>query len=52
MGNYNLKYPIGEFVKPDIISNEILYQLITTIENFPKVLAAEIENLSAKGIGI
>lgn len=51
MGNYNLKYPIGEFVKPNIISNEILDEWINTIENFPKVLSSEIENLSAKELG-
>lgn len=48
MGNYNLKYPIGEFIKPDIISNEILVEWITTIENFPKILFTEVVNLTEK----
>lgn len=51
MGNYNLKYPIGEFIKPEIISNEILDQWITTIKKFPEELFSEVQNLTEKELG-
>lgn len=41
-----LKFPIGEFQKPDTISQNDLDSWITTIENFPRKIKALTENLS------
>lgn len=41
-----LKFPIGEFQKPDLISENDLKNWITTIENFPAEIKKRTENLS------
>ena len=41
-----LKYPIGKFEKPDIITKELLTQWINEIENFPGMLKKEVNALS------
>lgn len=41
-----LKFPIGEFQKPDLISENDLKNWITTIENFPSEIKKRTENLS------
>lgn len=41
-----LKFPIGEFQKPDLISENDLKNWITTIENFPTEIKKRTENLS------
>lgn len=41
-----LKFPIGEFQKPDLISKNDLENWITTIENFPTEIKKRTENLS------
>ena len=43
---YNLRYPIGEFIKPEIITAEILAKAIQTIADFPEKLKAEVSHLS------
>lgn len=42
----NLKYPIGQFLKPTEISAELLNSYISDIESFPDRLKAEVENLT------
>jgi len=42
----HLKFPIGEFKKPDTLTSEILGKYIKDIESFPKRLRAEVENLT------
>jgi DinB superfamily len=44
----NLKYPIGVFVKPDLISKTDIQKWIETIENFPKRIKNLTQNLSAE----
>ncbi len=39
---YKLKYPIGEFIKPNIITKDLIEAWISDIENFP----LEIENIT------
>jgi hypothetical protein len=41
-----LRFPIGEFQKPDSISQNDLETWITTIENFPRKIKTLTENLS------
>ena len=41
-----MKYPIGQFKMPDLVTPEILGKYITDIESFPKRLRAEVENLT------
>ena len=41
-----LKFPIGEFQKPDLISKDDLENWITAIENFPSKVKMLTENLS------
>jgi len=41
-----LKFPIGRFKKPNIITKEILQDWIADIEVFPKRLSEEVANLS------
>lgn len=43
---YNLRFPIGEFQKPEIISTEILLEAIETISAFPEKLKKEVEQLT------
>lgn len=40
-----LKFPVGKFVKPETITEEIIDSAISEIENFPNLVKAEIENL-------
>lgn len=44
--NYQLKFPIGEFVKPDAIDEHQIKIWINTIKNFPAKIKAETSNLS------
>ena len=44
--NYNLRFPIGEFEKPKIISDDLIKTWIQTISDFPTLLRAEVEHLS------
>lgn len=49
MENINLellKYPIGKFIKPDVISKEYINKCISVIETFPLKLKKEVESLS------
>ncbi|QQX78127.1 MULTISPECIES: YfiT family bacillithiol transferase [Aequorivita] len=46
MREHNLKYPIGHFVKPVLISRAELVNWIEIIETFPEVLQSEIETLA------
>jgi hypothetical protein len=41
-----LKYPIGEFEKPNFITKEILTQWISDISNFPNKLIFEVNHLT------
>jgi hypothetical protein len=41
-----LKYPIGNFIKPDTIDSELIDKWILDIEKFPKSVTALVENLS------
>ena len=43
---YNLRYPIGKFVKPEVITSDILAKAIQSIESFPKRLKVEVSTLS------
>jgi len=40
-----LKFPIGKFLKPDLITKEIIVSAIFQIENFPTLVKTEIQNL-------
>ncbi len=42
----NLKYPVGKFQKPEVITSEILQNCILTISEFPFVLQQELKKLS------
>lgn len=46
MIDYNLRYPVGEYQKPDIITEKILNYYISVIEIFPSKIRAETEHLS------
>lgn len=46
MNETNLQYPIGKFQKPDEFTDEILIELINTLEDFPSKIRTETENLS------
>lgn len=41
-----LKYPVGQYKKPDTFTKEILSTAISVIEDFPKKIKQETENLS------
>ena len=41
-----LRYPIGKFIKPEVITSEILANSIQTIADFPEKLKAEVSHLS------
>ncbi|CAN5654333.1 bacillithiol transferase BstA [soil metagenome] len=43
---YNLKYPIGEFKKPEKITREVVNEWIKTLEVFPTKLKKEVEGLN------
>ena len=47
MNEDKLKYPIGEFEKPAVITDEIISGWIDTIERFPQKITDEIENLNS-----
>ncbi|MFZ1321767.1 MAG: bacillithiol transferase BstA [Ignavibacteria bacterium] len=44
--DYNLRYPIGEFQKPEVITDKILNDYISVIENFPAKIRVETEHLT------
>ena len=46
MNENKLKFPIGEFIKPGIIIEQIISDWITIIEKFPQYLTKEIETLT------
>lgn len=48
MNEQSLKYPIGQFETPEIISVEVLDEWISSIESFPLKLENEVMNLSDK----
>ena len=41
-----LRYPIGKFTKPEVITSDILAKAIQTIESFPEKLKTEAAHLS------
>ncbi len=41
-----LKYPIGQFKTPDLVTSEILSKYISGIKSFPARLKAEVDNLT------
>ena len=41
-----LKYPVGKFIKPELISKETIESAISDIENFPNLVKTEIQNLN------
>lgn len=41
-----LKYPVGRFEKPEVITSEILQKCISTIKEFPAALKQKLKNLS------
>jgi len=43
-----LKFPIGEFQKPDVITSETLHTWITVIEQFPKHIESAVNGLTAE----
>lgn len=45
-----LKYPVGKFVKPESITTELFDSAISEIENFPKLVKAEIQNLGEQDL--
>lgn len=45
-----LKYPVGKFVKPESITTELIDSAISEIENFPKLVKAEIQNLDEQDL--
>lgn len=46
MNEDKLRFPIGKFIKPEIITEGIITEWINIIENFPQKLKSEIENLN------
>lgn len=45
-----LKYPVGKFVKPESITTELIDSAISEIENFLKLVKAEIQNLDEQDL--
>ncbi|OUR99472.1 metal-dependent hydrolase [Flavobacteriales bacterium 33_180_T64] len=45
---YKLRFPIGEFQKPDYISSEMITSWIDVIEKFPKAIEQATKNLSTE----
>jgi hypothetical protein len=41
-----LRYPIGQFKKPDNITKEIIQEWISDIQSFPERISNEVENLT------
>lgn len=41
-----LKFPVGKFVKPTVITKELLQEAIATIANFPKKIKEAVANLN------
>lgn len=39
-----LKYPVGKFIKQELITKKIIDSAISDIENFPNLVKAEIQN--------
>ncbi|MCB9248004.1 MAG: putative metal-dependent hydrolase [Ignavibacteriales bacterium] len=48
MFDINLRYPIGKFEKPTLITPKIFSEWIKTIELFPAMITKEVESLSEK----
>jgi len=48
---YHLKFPVGDFNKPERITKEHLDEWISTITTFPKYLKAILKDLSEKELG-
>lgn len=46
MSEKNLKYPIGQYQKPEIITDEIIKEYISVIENFPSKIRSETAHLT------
>ena len=46
-----LRYPIGKFSKPEVISPELLETWINTISKFPEYLKNEVNKLNEKDLG-
>lgn len=46
MNDYKLRYPLGEFAKPEIIDSKIIADWICTIANFPTNIENEVSGLS------
>lgn len=40
-----LKYPVGKFSKPELMTKELIDSSISEIENFPNLVKTEIQNL-------
>ena len=40
-----LKYPVGKFSKPELMTKELIDSAISEIENFPNLVKAEIQNI-------
>jgi len=47
-----LKFPVGKFQKPELITKEIIDSAISDIENFPNLVKVEIENLDEKDLNL
>lgn len=47
-----LKFPIGPFVKPNVLTEELLTTYISDIEKFPARLRNEVENLTEEQLDI
>ncbi len=47
---YNLRFPIGIFEKPDLITNTMLNTWILTLENFPEQLVAITKDLNVEAL--
>ena len=47
-----LKYPIGEYEKPNLISEKDILNWIETIENFPKKIKSVTDNLSIEELNL
>ncbi|SHK06402.1 YfiT family bacillithiol transferase [Epilithonimonas mollis] len=45
-----LKFPIGKFVKPESVNKEIIDSAISEIENFPKLVKDQTQNLSEQDL--
>lgn len=48
---YNLRFPVGEFNKPDHITTTIINSWIATIENFPEAIENIVKPLTTQELG-